>query len=610
MDKGQVHEHGPTGYPSIDKPWLKYYDREFDEAEIPTASIYQAAWERNKDSLDKIALDVRLESTGFESVVALSYGELFAGIDAAARSLVAMGIGKGDIVPLILPNIPEARILIYAISKVGAVSYPISPMLGTQQLAHALSLCTSKVAFCFVGFLPKFMDTLTSCGANQLIVVGQLMTPMSDASVSGTLPQDAATNPSIIPWDGFLAMGAQGDTLPNAQPDADGIAVIVGTSGTTGTPKGVCLTNRNINAAAWSNMMGAGFNGTVLDSLMPSIAYGVTIMHLEMVKSAMTYLVPEPLTAGFPAALAKLRPENFAGGSIHFMNLLESGLLDEEEPPFFRNLVCGGSTLPTYVEEGLNGCSADYAENGVDRSLVVRQGFSLTENAAVGTYSKWGAYKFGSVGIPLPFNTVAIFKEGTEEELPYGQEGEICIAGPSVMAGYLDNEEETANAIKVHSDGKRWVHTKDIGYTDEDGHLFHVGRSKNMFMRLGHNVHPEKVANFICSLDGILNCTVIGYEHPKEQCVPVAFVQTSYANCDFKDLAERVIGRCYEYLWEPSVPYAIVFVDGLPMNIGGKVDIPLIKSVAGINLTQSVEIPKFISFLSPIASTTNTKVSR
>lgn len=600
-------------YPSIDKPWLKYYDREFAEAEIPSASIYQVAWERNKNNLDKIALDVRLESAGFESVATLTYGELFAGIDAAAQSLVAMGIGKGDIVPLILPNIPEARILIYAINKVGAVSYPISPMLGSAQLAHALSPCTSKAAFCFAGFLPKFMDILTSCGANQLIVVGQLMTPMPDASISGTLLQDAATNLPTIPWNGFLAVGAQRDALSNAQPnaqsDADDIAVIVGTSGTTGTPKGVCLTNRNLNAAAWSNMVGAGIDGTVLDSLMPSIAYGVTIMHLEMVKSAMTFLVPEPLTAGFPAALAKLRPENFAGGSIHFMNLLESGFVNGEELPFFSNLVCGGSTLPTYVEEGLNGCSADYIENGVDHSLVVRQGFSLTENAAVGTYSKWGAYRFGSVGIPLPFNTVAIFKEGTEEELPCGQEGEICITGPSVMSGYLDNEEETANIIKVHSDGRRWVHTKDIGYVDEDGHLFHVGRIKNVFMHLGHNVHPEKVTDFICSLDGVLNCAVIGYEHPEEQCVPVAFVEPNIDGGDFRELVDEIMKKCYEFLSEPSVPYAIVLVDALPVNIGGKVDIPLIKRVAGIDLTKSPDIPEFVSFLEPIASTANTEVN-
>ncbi len=142
----------PTGYPSVDKPWLKYYGRTFSEEEIPAMSIYQLAYESNQDNLDNVAIDLRSSVNNFDPLVQITYREFFARVMAAAKSSRAIGIEKGEIIPIILPNVPEARILIYANSIIGAVSYPISPLLPADQLRAILSSNFIRTVFVFQGF--------------------------------------------------------------------------------------------------------------------------------------------------------------------------------------------------------------------------------------------------------------------------------------------------------------------------------------------------------------------------------------------------------------------------------------------------------------------------
>lgn len=591
-----------TGYPSIDKPWLKYYDWDFSESEIPNLSIYQLAVESNKNNMKKIAIDLRSSATNYSIGIKITYKEFFERIQETAKASYALGIQKREIVPIILPNIPEARILIYSNSILGAVSYPISPLLPANQLKDLIDQNGIKNVFIFKMFLPKYLEVLRNCNIENIILLDGTESISAPLRVllkiksSFSKKQNESYDKNVIFWSEYQKAGK--NIVHKIDPfyEENHITAIIGTSGTTGTPKGVCLTDRNINTVALAYKNGKLLEGTMMDVLLPSIGYGISMLHYQTVAGKYVYLIPELLTTTFTDVLCKLRPDNFAGGPVHFINLRASKQFEGGILPKFNNLISGGASLPKDVERTLNQVPEDYEESGVNKNLIVRQGFGLSENVAMGTYSKWGAYKFGSIGIPAPYITISIFESGTDKELKYNEAGEICITGPSVMMGYLNNKEETDKVLIPHSDGKLWIHTKDIGYMDEKGHIFHVDRIKNIFMRTGFNVHPSTIADYINTISFVKNCVVIGFEHPAEQSVPIAFLETENTNLTDDEMTEKLRKDCYETLEEPSVPYAFVFVDELPINVGGKIDIQKIRELSKIDLMNSNDIAKTLSF--------------
>ncbi len=311
-----------------------------------------------------------------------------------------------------------------------------------------------------------------------------------------------------------------------------------------------------------------------------------------------TYLIPELVNDKNANLLVKLSPDTFAGGPIHSINLMRSDEFKNGQVPHVKDLISGGASLSKEIESGLNGVDEGYSENGVfNPDIVVRQGYDLTESTAYGCYNKHGAYKFGTIGIPFPYEDVGIFKPDTDEELTYGVPGEICLSGSSTMAGYLNNQEETDKVIKIHSDGKKWIHTKDIGFIDEDGHLHHIDRIKDIFMRSGFNVHPSKITEFINCLPNVKESIVIGVEHPKEQCVPVAFIVPENSGKSLEEIKDSISKECLASLEECSVPYSYIFVDELPINLGGKIDKPKILQKAHIDFNnENGSIQRQISF--------------
>lgn len=593
-----------TGFASIDKPWLKYYDTDFDESQIPDMSIYQLAYESNKDNLDDIAIDMRISKNSFKkSMAKISYDKFFKRIEMSAKASSALGIKEDEIVPIILPNVPEARILIYSDSVLGSISYPVSPLMPVNQLEQLINENEIKNLFLFSAFYEKYGKALKRTSLENVILLdGSESLPhylrglKSVADLFNSEKKEIfRDNSKVISWNEYSSYGRD---MRKIEPvfKKDKVAAIIGTSGTTGFPKGVCLTDRNINSAALSYKNGKFFEDKhFLDALLPSIGYGISILHFQTVASKKVYLIPELVTDRFPELLDVIGNEsineggeiNFTGGPVHYINLLSSDLFKSGKLPKTQNLVSGGASLPADVERQLNKVDEGYTEDGVNEDIIVRGGYGLSEDTAVGTYSKRGSYKFGSIGIPAAYQTISIFKPDTDEELTYGETGEICITGPCVMKEYLNNPSETDKVVKIHRDGNRWIHTKDIGYMDEDGHVFHVERIKNIFMRTGFNVHPTKIAECINSIPFVKNSVVIGFDHPKEQCVPIAFVELNdLVSTDYSadDIQNILYDFCFKNLEETSVPYRFVIVDSLPMNLGGKIDLIRIKEESGIDL--------------------------
>ncbi len=590
-----------TGYPSIDKPWLKYYDTTFDESGLPKKTMYELAFEQNERNMSNVAIDVRMSANNFDKGITITYKEFFARIRKCANAANVLGIKNDDIIPIILPNVPEARIFIYANSLLGATSYPISPFLPANQLELIIKQNGIKNVVLFEAFYDKYKSVLKNTDLEHMILLDgtesmpkflKVLNGIKEA-FCGRKKELIDTSHKVLYWDEFIKLGNIHTDVTPVSYSPNHIAAIIGTSGTTGTSKGVCLSDDNINAAGLAYLQGNIFDGSFLDALIPSIGYGISMLHHQTVAGAKVYLIPELVTDRIAEVVCKTKPDNFPGGPVHYINLSQSKEFAEGTLPKTKNMVSGGASLPKEIEEKLNGVSVGYEEIGINENIYVRQGFGLSENVATGTYSKRGSYKFGSIGIPIPYETISIFKPDTDEELTYNEHGEICITGPMVMQYYLNNKEETDNVIKIHKDGKRWIHTKDIGYMDESGHVFHLERIKNIFMRTGFNVHPSSIAEFINTLDYVKNSHVIGFEHPAEQCVPIAFIIADMsAGKSLEEIENYIKEECYKNLEETSVPYGYVFVDSLPVNLGGKVDGRAIKEASGIDFSKEEIIPQ------------------
>ena len=586
-----------TGYASVDKPWLEHYDYNLIRDEIPSQTIYSLAYDMNKNNLGNVALDVRMSKNDFKQGLKVTYRDLFNRSRLVAKALKELGVKDDEIIPLIVPNVPEARYFIYGNSYLGSTSYPISPLMPANDLERIIKENGIKNLVVFDYFYEKYKNVIESTNLNSVITLdGMESLPSYIKNIMRLKKKSNSLNDNVLSYDEFVRLGRK-DSFSAKEYDPNHNAAIIGTSGTTGSSKGVCLSDKNINAVALAYYDGQLFEGTMLDALIPSIGYGISMVHYQTVSGKYVYLIPELLTDKFPRALEVLKPNNFPGGPVHYINLKASNI-NLSKLPKYKNYISGGASLPADVESSLNKVENGYVETSPNLDLVVRQGFGLSENTALGSYSKIGAYKFGSIGIPLPYETVAIFEPNTDKELKYGERGEICITGEAMMREYLNNPEETNKVLILHSDGKKWIHTKDIGYMDEDGNIFHVDRIKNIFMRKGFNVHPSKIADFLDSIYFVKNSTVIGFDDPQEQAVPVAFIEldAKYLDRNIDELKDELKIACYESLEETSIPVDFVFVDKIPVNLGGKIDNNKIKKEANIDFSKSKNVPKTLKF--------------
>ncbi len=564
-----------TGYASIDQPWFRFYPEDMRNYKIPEMSIYQLLEENGKNMLNNKVMRY------FD--IAITYRKYLKNISNSAKSLKNMGTKKNEIVLLGLPNIPECRILIYALNILGAISYPINPMLPQKEFDRITSENEVKTIFMFDRFYKKYENTLLRNERLKNVVVlnGEESIPEYILELKKFVDRINHVSPNEQPllpfnsrnmdWKEFASL-KKGVDCPVPFYEPDHVATIIGTSGTTGTSKGVMITNENLNAMALQHKYGQMNFETgekLLDILIQSIGYGIAVAHYSGVCGLESILVPE-LVKDITPYLEKYQISHFTGGPTHYETLAKKVNAGYILPPT-KNMVSGGASLDKKIEKTLNKVEDNYIETSEQNDVYVRQGLGCTENAGAATYAKKGAYKFGGVGIPLVLENMGIFKPGTDIELKYGEEGEICICGPTVMKGYLNNEEETNEVLKRHRDGKIWLHTRDLGFVDCDGQFYITDRLKDIFMRGGFNVHPSIIEEFISNLNGVDTCKVVGVSHPTEQTVPIAFVKLNDEDNIFLKNS-YILQECYDNLEEVSIPYEIFFVDSLPTNLGGKVD--------------------------------------
>ena len=547
---------GPlTGYPSVDKPWYRYYDDLSINASLPKMTAYEFMYSRNKDNQNDVAINY------FGNKI--KYKNFFNKIEETAKALQANGVKKGDIVTICSITTPEVVYLFYALNRLGAVANMIDPRVNEDRIIEIINNSNSKLVFTLNLIYPKIEKMKDSLNSEKYVVLSaydSLLFPLNVIKNRGKDIPKINKNENIT-WKKFISEGKTIDILNTISYEENMPAGIVYTGGTTGVPKGAVLSNENFNGMALNytiGNLGVRRQQTVLDIMPPFIAYGMnTGLHMPLSLGVTVIIIPKFEPEKFPDLIIKHKPNNCLGVPSHFDILTKSEKLKNADLSFIMYPAVGGDAMNNVLEENLNKFLTEH-----NCAARITKGYGMTELSGAAITSGTNFNKLGSVGIPFPLNSVGIFKPGTDEELPKGQIGEVCMKGPTMMLGYLNNEEEEAKVKKVHSDGTIWVHSQDYGYIDNDGFLFVKGRMKRTIVRPdGHNNYPLEIENVINTFEGVCNSAVVDFDARKigNGHIPVAFVVLEDKNKNIKSAGNPIYKSKYS-IYLPSVFFILLIV--------------------------------------------------
>ena len=559
---------GPsTGYASIDKPWLKYYTKEAIMSEEPKKTVYEWVYESNKNYLENNALQF------FNKYI--TFGELFENIDKVAKSLKKNGINEGDIINVSLPNIPESVYIFYALSKIGAIANMIDPRASSKDIMQYLNEVNSNMIIMLEDAVPKLYPIINNTNIKKIVKVSAANSLNNNNEKERNYYSDDVI---IENYNAFIDSGKKykGELQVKYKPNMP--VVIEHTGGTTGTPKGVLLSNDAINMIAYHFMISDlkfARDQKWLNIMPPFIAYGVgNGLHLPLVVGMCVVAVPKFEPDKIDELIAMYHPNNFTGVPIHYESIIKSNKLDGVDFSKWVLPGVGGDTMNTELEIAAN----KFLREHNSKTNVIK-GYGLTEVCAAACVTFGEANELGSVGIPFLKNNISIFDKDENDnyvELPYGKRGEICIQSPSVMLEYYNNEKETNNILKKHSDGSTWVHTGDVGYITKNGLIYIDGRTKRIILRYdGFKIYPFGIENFINSMEEVEECKVVStpdIDHI-QGFLPQAniILKPEYIGHE-EEILSRIIAKCQYGLAEYVVPTDYKIINEFPRTAIGKVD--------------------------------------
>lgn len=567
-----------TGYPSIDKPWLKYYSEEAINAPLPECTIFEYLWENNKDYLDDVALNY------FDRII--KFKELFDNIEKTAKAFSTLGLKQGDIIIMTTVTTPETIYAFYALNRLGVIANMVDPRTSTEGIKDYIKEVNAEYVLTIDVAYPKIEKAIEQTNVKKVIVVSpadslaqpKKMLFILSNRLKGEKQQLKA---NCIVWDKFIAGGK--DAKPQYCPyKKDSCCVIVHTGGTTGTPKGVMLSNDNFNAMALQYyLLGANFNRrqNFLNIMPPFIAYGIVLgIHMPLSLGLNDVLIPQLDPNKFADLIVKYKPAFFLGVPSHFEKLRTSPKMNNFSLDFFESAGAGGDAISAKFEEDIN----EFLKSHKCK-YKIGKGYGMTEisSSAIACYGTVNKYR--SVGVPNIFTTVSVFDPDTGDELKYGEQGEICMCAPTVMLGYYKNERETAGILRTHSDGKKWIHSGDIGHIDEDGFVFIDGRLKRLIIRNdGFKIFPSLIENVVASYEAVKSCCAVGkpdtvYYHGQ---VPIVYVSLKAGYENTEKLKTELNSLCQKTLPEYAQPAEFYFLDELPLTPIGKVDYRTLEKMA------------------------------
>lgn len=552
----------PVGYPSIDKPWLKYYEDYDIKQDIPKMSAYDYMVVNNNSNLDKNALNFY--------GIKITYKGLLKNIDKVTKSLISLGVKKGDIVTLAMANTPEMIYLFYALNRIGAVSNMIDPRYSSDEMKREINKVNSKYFITLEDCYDVSRKIIDETKVEKTIYLSAVESMPLPVRIANKLKNKIKTiDKNSISWEEFIKNGKKITKDINNIYENNMPITIVHTGGTTGEPKGVVLTNENFVSMANMHMHGGldyEKDDKFLNILPPFIAYCLCNgINMPLTLGLEVTIIPQWNVPDFPIILDKYKPNHVLAGPILWDYVTKSNIKDLS---YLKTPVSGGDALNEELEKRIN---KFFAEKGCKSK--VSQGYGMTEVSSAAVFSKQKANKIGSVGIPFIKNTVSIFNPDTLVERRVGEEGEIWISTPTAMKEYYNNEVATKELKTVTVDGKEWVRTGDIGKIDLDGNVYIVGRMKRMIVRNGNKIFPANTENIVLKLDEIDNCAIVGIDDEIERKVPVIHIVLKDGITESKDeIVDKIRNIISENLPEFNIPVKYVFRKSMPLTSINKID--------------------------------------
>ena len=537
---------------------LEYYEGTMYQAIVRTAEKYP----------DNVAFDFMGKST--------TYKKMLEEIRRCAKAFRTLGVREGDKVTIALPNCPQAIYSFYALNCIGAIANMIHPLSAEKEIEFYLKASNSITVVTLDQFYNKFEAVRQNTNVVN-IVIASIKDALSKPIKAGymltegrkikKIPKDAP----IIRWKEFMELSDKCFWNYEVVKDCHDTAVILYSGGTTGTTKGIELTHMNFNAlgtqiVATNPMFRPGDKMLAAMPIFHGFGLGVCI-HSMLFNGGRCILVPRFTAATYAKQITKYKCNFIAGVPTLYEALLRLPSMDGADLSSLKGVFSGGDSLSVELKKKFDKFLYDHKA-----TIQVREGYGTTETVTACCLTPPTMSKEGSIGIPFPDTYIKIVTPDTDEELPYGEEGEILLAGPTVMKCYMDNPEETAHTLrKSETDGLIWVHTGDLGFMDNEGFIYFRGRSKRMIVSSGYNIYPAQMENILDANKMVSMSCVIGVPDSYKMQKVKAFVVLKPGYEKSEETWLKLMAYCKKHIARYAMPYNIEFRDELPKTLVGKV---------------------------------------
>lgn len=496
-------------------------------------------------------------------------------IEEAAGAFYKHGIGKDDVVTICMPNTPQAVICLYALNRIGAVANMVHPLSSQKNITFYLDYSESKMILTLDQFYEKVKKAVGESKNKPEIITARIQEelPLVKAVAYKYFKNKENLKypqKSELVWSKFVK-GGKGVYLPPVVFDKNKTAVILYSGGTSGTPKGILLSDYNFNALGVQIAEIAGCRldyGCKFLSVMPVFhGFGLGIgIHTVLQNGALSILIPQFTKESYAKAVLKNKPNFIAGVPTLFEALLKVDIFKGKDLSFLIGVFSGGDSLSPELKKRADAFLKEHGAN-----IQIREGYGLTECVTASCVTPVDKAKVGSIGLPLRDTIYKVVEPGTFNELECGQEGEIIITGPTLMIEYKDAADENAKTMRYDENGTRWLFTGDAGYIDEDGYVYFKQRMKRMIVTSGYNVYPSHIENILDKHEDVDYCCVIGVKDPYKMQRVRAYIVLRDGVQKSEDEKKKILEYAKEYLDVFERPKEIIFKDELPKTLVGKV---------------------------------------
>ena len=550
-----------------DRLWINKYKDARANLEYPSGSMIDALTQVSRKYPEYFAYEY------FGKKV--TYRNFMKQIENVAKSLKNYGVDKDDRVTICMPSTPEAICTIYAANLIGAVANMIHPLSSEKEIENYVNQSDSKFILILDSVLDKVLNIKRNTKLQKIIVArpDTSMPPLMHYLYKITnykkkikIPKD---DDDIVLWNTFISSAKDFVGVCYEKREANDLAVILYSGGTTGEPKGIMLSNLNINALALGahELIKQTIPGNSVLSLLPIFhGFGLAVcIHTPLLSGMKCILIPQFNAKKFGDLIRKTKP-NFLVGVPTLYEALLKQKLKKRDLECVEAVISGGDILTPELKKKVDEYLKQYGSYA-----TVRPGYGLTEATAATCLTNEGEYIEGLIGVPFPDTYFKIVKINTLEEADIGTDGEICISGPTVMMGYLNNEVETNQTLKYHPDGKLWLHTGDVGAMQEDGTIVFKQRIKRIIVSSGYNIYPSYIENVIVSHKDVLSCAVIGVPHKYKGQVAKAYIVLKDGVELTGKIKKEIIELCKKNVSIYSLPKEYEYRSSLPKTKVGKV---------------------------------------